>query len=185
MNDIVDKIYFPLDGGRFFRRECPLCREEFKIGILETELDDLVSKGVQNYLLDKGQTEEQESAESNDVEFFCPYCGQEASADSWWTQEQLAYIAAYGRNIIAKIVNEQLIDPLKRSSNRQRGGLITFEFKGKRMEYQEPCISPETDDMVVFPLPCCDREVKIRDNWNSAVHCFFCGFPHKNPARDR
>lgn len=76
-------------------------------------------------------------------------------------------------------VNEHFIRPMKRKfGGGKRGGLVSIEFKGNEMDERDPWISPEPNDMTRFALPCCDRELKIEDTSEPAIHCFFCGFPH-------
>ena len=174
MSDLKKRISFPLDKDGFFRRECPLCCKEFKLLLDKKELDDLVD----SFMLEK-EEDEINSEDSNvpQEEFVCPYCGQKAAASDWWTQEQLAYIRIFVKNVMANMLNEHLIRPLRRNFNRPSSGPISVRFEGKEMEEQEPWISPETDDMDVFELPCCQRKMKIDDSWKGKVYCFFCGFP--------
>ena len=178
MSDIKMNLSFPLDTDGFFRRECPFCFREFKILLRKEELVDLTQKGIDSYMIDQKEevTDEEEEIHS---EYFCPYCGQKASHDCWWTQEQLAYINVVTKNMIAKMINEQLIRPFKKTSGRTSGGLISIKFEVKDMKHQKPWISPEVNDMNIFCLPCCKRKMKIEENWTGKVYCFFCGFPHK------
>jgi len=180
VSQIEINLSFPLDDDGFFRRECPLCRREFKVLLEKDELTSLAQQGIGSYMLET-QKEAIDSDENEGIEpeFTCPYCGQQASRDSWWTQEQLAYIGVVAQNIMAEIVNEQLIRPLERISRRHRTGLVNLRFEGKEMKQREPWISPELNDMVIFDLPCCQRKIKIDGNWTSLVHCFFCGFPYE------
>jgi hypothetical protein len=108
----------------------------------------------------------------------CPYCGQTAPRDQWWTQEQIAYIHVFAYNIIAQIVNEQLIRPMKRKFSGRRSGFVSIKFEGKEMAYQKPWASQEPDDMTIHAFPCCDLRVKLEDDWSQAVYCPQCGFPH-------
>lgn len=170
-------VSFPTDEEGFFRRECPFCRKEFKILLEKKEIEDLVQKGLDSYLLDEDEKDSDDKEESED-EFHCPYCGQTSPSNEWWTQEQIEYIGIYAKNIMAKLINENLIRPLKRNFGKPTGGMISIEFKGKEMEQQEPWISPEVNDMEIFNLPCCERKIKIEENWKSTIKCFFCGFPH-------
>ncbi len=177
MSEIHTRISLPLDDG-FLRRECPLCHREFKILLEEHELVDLAQRGLDSFMINQeGESSNDEEEDTN--QYFCPYCGQEASDDGWWTQEQLAYIGIYAKNIMAKLVNENFIRPLKKTFRSQKSGLVSFRFEGKEMKQQEPWISPESDDMEVFKLPCCERKMKIEENWPGTVHCYFCGFAHK------
>lgn len=180
MSDITKKVYFPLDEEGFFRRQCPLCRREFKVLLKQDELINLSEEAVNTYLIES-EEERMESVDdgTEQIESVCPYCGQRAPRNSWLTQEQRAYVRVIGHNILAKLVNEQLIRPMKRAFPKRSSGLISIHFEGKEMEQHEPCISPETNDMEVFDLPCCERRIKILDSWDRVVHCFLCGFPHR------
>jgi len=180
MSEIQMNLPFPLDDDGFFRRECPFCRKEFKVLLGKEELTDLAQKGMDSFMIEQKEVatdlDENESLEEN--EFSCPYCGQRAPNNSWWTQEQLAYMGIVTKNIMAKIVNENLIRPLKNTFQRPSSGMISMRFEGKEMEQQEPWISPEVNNMKIFDLPCCQRKIKIEDGWKGVVYCFFCGFLH-------
>jgi hypothetical protein len=84
----------------------------------------------------------------------------------------------YAKNIMAKIVNEQLIKPMNRNFNKSSGP-ISISFKGSEMKYEEPWISDEVNDMRVFDLPCCNEKLKIIEDWRKNVFCFYCGFKHE------
>ena len=182
MSEIKLELSFPLDDEGFFRRECPLCFREFKILPEPGELVSWAQQEVESYLL----TESEEASSEQDAdmeEFTCPYCGQKATRRSWWTQEQLACVGVVAHNIVARMVNRELIRPLERMSHQFRSGPISLQFQGEEMEQHDPWMSPEPNDMQVFELPCCQRKIKIAEEWTSAVHCFLCGFPHSAPER--
>lgn len=181
MSEMVETdISFPLDRDGFFRRECPFCHKEFKVLLEKDELVDFIQKHKDSFMIEpKEETMESDDVECSDIEFTCPYCGQRAPANHWWTQEQIAYIDIVIQNILAKTVNESLIRPLKRTFQRPSSGQVSIRFESKEMKYQEPWISPEeTNDMKIFNLPCCQRKIKIEEDWLDIVYCFFCGFPH-------
>ena len=175
MSKFVLKISIPLDGENFLRRECPHCVREFKIQMSPEDLKDHAEKGVESFLTDD---DNQKNDADEDTKFFCPYCGQEAPAKHWWTQEQLSYMRVYAKNIMAKIVNEQLIKPMNRNFNKSSGP-ISISFKGSEMKYEDPWISDEVNDMRVFDLRCCNKELKIIEDWRKNVFCFYCGFNHE------
>jgi len=79
---------------------------------------------------------------------------------------------------MAQRVNEQLIRPMKRKFSGCRSGFVSIKFEGKEMEYQEPWTSPESDDMTIHALPCCDLRVKLEDDWSQTAYCHQCGFPY-------
>ncbi len=176
---------FPLDEDGFLRRECPLCCREFKILLGREELQTFEQKSIGSFMLET-QEEEQETGEGDAeaaVEFTCPYCGQRSAGGKWWTQEQVAYIGVVVQNNLARIVNEQFVRPMKKSLGRHRSGPVSFRFEGKELEQQEPWISPEANDMEVFDLPCCGRQIKVEDGWDSTVYCYFCGFPYATRSK--
>jgi hypothetical protein len=179
MSEIVTTVKFPLDDENFFRRECSFCREEFKIQLSNEELTDLANKGFESFLTNE-ESKDDEEQDEDEVDLFCPYCGQQAQSDHWWTQEQLSYLRIYAKNIAAKIINEQLIKPIKRNSNKSSSDLFSINFESKEMKYQEPWISKEVNDMDLFGLPCCEKKIKIKEEWKNNVYCFYCGFEHRN-----
>lgn len=173
------QVPFPLDEEGFFRRECPLCCREFKVHLNDDELGQLAQCRIEDFLLEQGILQRDGDDEDDaPQEFFCPYCGQSAPSDHWWTQEQLAYVHVIAANIMAGLVNEHLIRPLNRSMGH--GSVVRFE--GNEMKQKEEWIAPEAPDMTVVDLPCCERKVKVADDWNNGVHCFFCGFSHGKPV---
>jgi hypothetical protein len=177
------KIKLPLDSDSFLRRECPFCKRHFKVMTTEEDRQSLVERELQAYLLQQGIETETESLETNETsELWCPYCGQEAPSNHWWTQEQCAYINIFAYNIAAQIINKEL-GRLKRSTSRSQKGLIGIDikFEFKEMPIKTPWISPETDDMTLHLLPCCESEIKLLDGWRQRYYCYYCGFPH-SPA---
>jgi hypothetical protein len=180
MSDIQFNVSFPLDDDGFLRRECPLCNREFKVKPTTAELQSDTERTAHALLAQEAESNPDAEGEedSGPSERWCPYCGQQAPASSWWTQQQVAYLNVFARNVMARLVNEHFIRPMKRQFGGQRGGLVSIEFKGNEMDEQDPWISPEPNDMTRFALPCCERELKIENTSEIAIHCFFCGFQH-------
>lgn len=181
MGDVQLNVSMPLDDEGYFRRECPLCMKEFKVLLTKEELSDFEQKSMDSFMLEKDASNENEEGlkDESNSEHHCPYCGQAAAKKSWWTKEQLDYVKVYAENIIAKIVNESLIQPLKKLGSQSASGFVTVKVESKELPQKEPWISPENNDMQVFDLPCCQRKIKIDDTVKQIVYCFFCGFPHK------
>ncbi len=179
MAEIEVNVSFPLDDEGFFRRECPFCRKEFKVLLTKEELGTLAQEGIDSFMIEPKEKADLDKDVQGEAEYFCPYCGQRAPKDSWWTQEQLAYVNIFAKNIMTSIVNEKLIRPLKGIFGHQSSSPISISFKGREMEQQEPWISPEVNDLDEFELPCCHRKIKIEDSKTGCIHCFFCGFPHE------
>ena len=179
MSEIERCVSFPLDDKGFFRRACPFCQREFKVLLEKEELTDVAQQGLDSYLIQKEEVKKTNGNEQTQDRLFCPYCGQQATNNSWWTESQLGYIHIIAENVMADLVNENLIRPFKKNFPKSNSGLISISFEGKEMEQKELHMTPETDDMEIFDLPCCKRKIKIENDWKDSVHCFFCGFPHK------
>jgi len=180
MSDTAIDLSFPLDEEGFFRRECPLCRREFKVQPTPEELRTLVASRHALAEADGDHEEERETSEDEDAEPCCPYCGQRASGDSWWTEEQLAYINTAAAAVAARFLNEQL----RQTFGRSRGGFISVEVK-EGPNPPEAWISPEPNDMERVHAPCCGRDLKLEEGWTSGTYCFYCGFPFRPAAETR
>ncbi len=179
---IVKHVSIPLDDDNFLRRQCPLCLREFKIYVEDNELNDLVENSVEDFKLEDGKPDkvgEEEEEKKEEELVTCPYCGQEAPKKEWWTEEQLAYLNIFIENIVSELLNENFIKPLKHTFNNYKKGPISIKFTGKEIEQKTPWISPETNDMKIFDLPCCNKKIKIDEDWNKDIFCYYCSFPHE------
>ena len=65
---------------------------------------------------------------------------------------------------------------LTKKLERTFAGSKSVTFKGKELPLEEPWISPETNDMEKFELPCCKQAIKIDEKWSGEVHCFLVDF---------
>jgi hypothetical protein len=185
MGDIRLTIQLPVDDEGFLRRECPLCRREFKVRVRKDELRDLAGRGLQSFLGEEDSGDIAVDVENaGSTQLTCPYCGQQAGPDSWWTEAQLAYVRAFAKNILAEMVNEQLIRPLKSRYGGRRAGPVSISLEARELPTEEPWISPEINDMGVIDLPCCGRQIKVDEAWSQTVRCHFCGFPYERDLQD-
>jgi hypothetical protein len=139
----------PLDNG-FIRRECPKCERQFKwyAGSTDDKPSDAVDPEV----------------------YCCPYCGETASRDHWWTRDQIEYAKA----AVSGPVNRLLADELRRSLDTERHSLIRFDVRCD--EPDSPAALHEPSDMVAVQSPCHPWEpLKIAEDWRAAVYCLICG----------
>lgn len=73
MSEIRINLPFPLDDDKFFRRECPFCRKEFKVLLEKDELTDLAQKGVDSFMIEaKEESIDLNESELLEAEFNCP-----------------------------------------------------------------------------------------------------------------
>jgi len=178
MSEIIKGIKIPLDDEGYLRRECPFCMNEFKILPKEEDLDGSEPENLEQFMIEEDKKDGIDD-ESSENEVFCPYCGQQAEEDQWFTQEQADYINSITQNIVADLINDNLINPLKRNLGGSSRGMISVEFKGDAIEKENEWVSSDLNDMMIFELPCCQSSIKIEDDWKGTVYCFFCGFPYK------
>jgi hypothetical protein len=144
-------VPFPLDQG-FLRRECPHCEREFKWhhGPTDDRPQDAVDPDV----------------------YWCPYCGEPAPPDEWWTPVQLEFATQSLAGPAMQEIATELQQALKSASG----------FVKTSVEYDEveaPDALHEPADMVIVQSPCHPWEpVKIAEDWSQPIHCLHCGAPY-------
>lgn len=143
----------PLDSDGFLRRECPTCEREFK------------------WLPNPDDNDE--SPETPDGGYFCPYCVIQAPSGSWFTQAQLDLV----QNVVATEVVGPLLKDFARDINRIGGrsrGMFKLSASSDPPEEMDPLT--EADDMKRIEFLCHPTEpVKVLDDWDGQVHCLICG----------
>lgn len=152
MSDLEIPLTFPLDSDGFLRRACPTCAREFKWLPAEQDPQTLASE-----------------------QYFCPYCGEGAPTDHWFTTEQSAYIRD---EVVARALGPALDDLADsfRQINRSSGGLVRFSGYLERPERTQAPPVFEPDDMRRVTLECHPSEpLKIDEVWSAPVHCLVCG----------
>jgi hypothetical protein len=144
-------ISVPTDGP-FLRRECPSCVRQFK--------------------WHHGPTDDRPDDDVDPPVYFCPYCGESAPGDHWWTQEQLEY----ARQASAGPIMRVLTDGLRKGLRTSRNSMVKFSVDHDDPETSAPLIEPA--DMVIVLSPCHPWEpIKITEGWNGPIHCLVCGDP--------
>jgi len=153
-DEVELEMSLPLDADGFLRRECPTCAREFKW--FAAEQDGLASEPAPAPAPEEG--------------YYCPLCGVQAPAGSWWTQAQLDHAQAVATREVLGPAIEKLADTAARSG----GGLV--EIRVEVPESPEPRPLSEADDMRRVDFVCHPGEpVKVPDEWSGPVHCLLCG----------
>jgi len=154
-DDTGFRVSIPLDDDGFLRRECPHCEREFK----------WLSGGGEDSSPPEG--------------YCCPYCGQRAEDDQWFTRGQLRVIeASIEENVLAPQLRE-LQDSLRGLADTS-GGLLEFKVDVDSQEPSRPRRLTEPNDMTRVDFDCHpDEPVKIEDDWPGLVHCLVCGQPRQ------
>lgn len=144
---------FPLDNG-FLRRECPHCERHFK--------------------WHHGPTDDRPEDVTDPDVYFCPYCGETANPDEWWTREQLEYARGLLAGPALKFMGDK-VEKMARSVSRN--GLIRMEVQRPRAPQPPAALSEPSDMMTVLP-PCHPWEpIMVANDWQSPIYCLVCGQP--------
>lgn len=153
------EISIPLDNG-FLRRECPSCERQFK---WYTE-----------------PTEDRPDQYEDPSDYFCPYCGERASSDAWFTTEQVEFAADHARVQMEGEVG-RMLERTARDFNRRSGsssGPLGFSVS---MEYErgrrtpKPTLREPSDMREVKPLCHPWEPIKVDEGWQGDIHCLICG----------
>jgi hypothetical protein len=143
------EIALPLDSDGFLRRECPSCERQFKWF--------------------HGQTADRPDHFLDPPLYTCPYCGEAAGHDSWWTKEQLEF----AQGTAAGPAMDAMADELARAF-RNTPGIRIERSHGHRPDPPMPLVEP--DDMTMVASPCHGFEpVKVADDWTEPLYCLVCG----------
>jgi DNA-directed RNA polymerase subunit RPC12/RpoP len=144
-------VSLPLDPDQYLRRECSQCEREFK--------------------WHHGPTDGAPEPKETPSVYYCPYCGEPAGLDQWYTKDQIETIrAAALAEVLPKLQTELkgALSPLNRS------GFIKADVTSRQPLPPPPLI--EAADMVAVASPCHPYEpVKIADSWDEPIHCLVCG----------
>lgn len=149
-------IEVPLDDDGYLDRECPSCERRFRWH------DGPVG----------GQSPDVLEAE----EYHCPYCGQPAATDQWWTREQVETVQQTAIAAVIPEITRELGDSLQ---DLNSAGSLTAEV------HADPVLPPPplfVDDgpTVTVSSPCHPYEpVKLLEDWVDPLHCLVCGEPYR------
>lgn len=139
----------PLDNG-FLRRECPNCEREFK------------------WFADPDSNPEDKVAPEL---YYCPYCGEPSSPDSWWTKPQVEHAQAIAMNDALS----QVGDAFKSLERKSRGRTLQWKV-ARGGDEVNPTVLIEPNDMLIVESPCHPQEpIKVSEDWTDSLHCLICG----------
>ncbi len=145
-------VPMPLDNDGFLRRECPNCMRQFK--------------------WHSGPANEEAETQPTTDSYWCPFCGQAAAADQWWTTEQLEY----ARGVAMPAAIQYLDDELSSAFRGLNSKHIKIKKTGHLDVPNEPDPLTEPDDMMIVASPCHGWEpVKIPEGTTSPIYCLICG----------
>lgn len=146
-------VEIPLDDDGFLRRECPACERYFK--------------------WHDGSTADRPQDAIDPLHYTCPYCGELADGDSWWTTEQLEFATA---SAIDPIMEDVAAD-FNREQRSHRNDFLRLSMTPG--PHDPPSALHEPSDMVAVASPCHPWEpVKIAEEWTEPLHCLICGAPY-------
>lgn len=149
MSETNIEVSLPLDDDGFLSRECPYCKMRFKVNKDDFEGEKLPG------------------------EIFCPYCGQSAAKDEFWTTEQIKYFQDMS---MFKVVAPEL-DEFENSLKglNTNFGLLGLKINIDREETNMPVAPEEIEDMNFHKQICCNIVIKVDKTWAKGFHCTICG----------
>jgi len=137
-------ISIPTDESGFIRRECPNCEREVKWFAGETV--DRPSDFLEPDL------------------YTCPYCGERADHDQWWTPAQIEYAKAAA------------MGPISRGLEAEMKKILGNHGKYTAGSHSAPDLLVDPDDMLMVAPPCHPFEpLKVIETWSDPLHCRLCG----------
>jgi hypothetical protein len=146
------QVSFPLDNDGFLRRECPTCDRQFK--------------------WHNGPANEEAEQQMTVDAYFCPFCGQAAAVDQWWTAEQVQHIQGVALPAALQTLDDELASAFKGMNSKH----VKFKKTGHLDIPDEPDPLTEPDDMVIVASPCHGWEpVKVPEDTTSPLYCLICG----------
>lgn len=149
-DEIEVEVSLPLDSDGFVRRECPHCLGQFK--------------------WHNGPANEEAEQQARPSAYHCPFCGQPAGDQSWFTQEQTDFI----EQAVAPEAFGIVQDELEKMFRSVKG--MTYKRGGGSDRPQHPDPMAEPDDMTIVASPCHGYEpIKVPDDHTGALHCLICG----------
>jgi endogenous inhibitor of DNA gyrase (YacG/DUF329 family) len=149
-------IEMPLDEDGYLDRECPNCQRRFRwhVGPVGDPPDDAPEPEL----------------------YHCPYCGQPAAVDEWWTREQVETAQQAAVAAIMPAVERDLRDSLK---GLDQTGFVSADVR------TDPSVPPpplfvDDEPSVTVASPCHPYEpVKLLDEWATPLHCLVCGAQYR------
>jgi len=152
-------IELPVDQEGFLRRECPYCNREFKMLFKSANKVNLSDIEITEKLADDNK------------EFYCPYCGQSADQNSFWTKDQIRYV----HEIANQKVLQPMLDDFGKDIEKISRKNDFIKFKVERKQAKKPVISPEPNDMSMLESQCCSEKIKVEEGWEGFIYCVICG----------
>lgn len=171
---------YSLDRKKFFRRACPKCGLEFKTKAEPGEIASILQPAFRQMGLEIGEAPESDENHDGAKSFLvCPYCSEQSEASDFLTQDFKRYLERYVyREVMLPQING-LFEDLADSIGHQKsgGGFLSIELSmefNRSLNPPRPISGPEPPDMKVIGLSCCDKEIKILENWNCEISCPYC-----------
>lgn len=145
-------VSLPLDNDGFLRRECPSCLKQFK--------------------WHHGPANEEAEGQASVSSYFCPFCGQPAALDQWFTTEQVDHMRGVALPSMMQAIDDELTSAIKGLNSKH----VKITKTGHLDVPDEPNPLTEPDDMMIIASPCHSWEpVKVPDDTISPLHCLVCG----------
>lgn len=100
--------------------------------------------------------------------YVCPYCARSADADAWWTKEQ----AKFQEDVMAAVAEAKFGELFDKVARRSGGRTVSRGGSSGTT----PRLPPHANATRLVTPPCHPTALlKVREDWQKAIHCFACG----------
>lgn len=171
---------FSLDRKNFFRWACPSCGLEFKTKPEPGELASVLQPAFRPLGFEIGEDPNHGESDQLPTQFMCPYCGYQSEAFNFLTVYFHRYLERFIlREYMLPKINSMFEDFADSIGNNRSlsGGFLSIELSmnfNRSLYPPRPIAGPEPGDMKIVNLLCCNKQIKILENWNCTIFCPYC-----------
>lgn len=173
---------YSLDRKHYFRRSCPKCGLDLKTKADPADISNILQPVFRQMGLEIGENpeldENEEETTKEKPKLACPYCGHLAEVSEFLTSSFVQYLQRFVlREFILPKINGLLEGFADSVGHHNSGGFLSIEFSmefNRSLYTPRPIAGPEPPDMKIIYLICCNKEIKILENWNCEVFCPYC-----------
>jgi len=176
----ADTVSFQLaistDNGRFLRRTCPSCGRDFKTEINPADIQWIVAPHMEQMGVDLGGAPDKRSL-AEDL-LYCPYCDHPSKASDTLTEDTIRYAKLLLTREVVLPMMHRAFSGLNNMGSGLRNSFISISFSYDRgMLPPRPIHGPEPSDMKIITFLCCQKSIKVSDNWWQVSACTYCNEP--------
>lgn len=170
-NEMRFLITCSIDPDGFRRLQCPRCTMTFKIMVNPGEYSDPLALRLSRLF------EEDDEVDDGIAELglCCPYCAHSARCQDFIDDEMERTIRAVARTQVIEPAVEMMMAGLTKSFKKLNSSFMKVTVT--ETHAPRPMLmfgGPEVADMRHATLLCCNREIKLNEQWTERFFCPHC-----------